>query len=73
MAEVVFDLVLDFFAFIGGVFHWLFFLGKKKFKEVMEKELINGIIGFVIFVLLLIVFRSYLKSAFLFLIHKLIQ
>jgi large-conductance mechanosensitive channel len=44
----IFDLIIGFFQLIGGCVRWLFFLGKKKLKVLLEQEFINGVIGFLI-------------------------
>lgn len=58
----LFGLIGSLFSFIGGLFRWLFFLGKKPLKQLMEQEIMNGFIGFgIVVVLIWLLFTQVLK------------
>lgn len=68
--ELIFDIVTGAFCYLGAFFHWAVFWGRKPFSNVVESELINGLIGFVMAVVLFFVFKNYVLELILYFINK---
>ncbi|TDP00170.1 hypothetical protein [Flavobacterium sp. 245] len=44
--------------YLGALFHWSVFFGKKSFQNVLQSSFINCIIGILAIVLIVIVFKN---------------
>jgi len=44
--------------YLGAVFHWLVFFGRKSFQKVLESSFINSIIAIIVLILIFILFKN---------------
>ncbi|MRX70305.1 hypothetical protein SAMN06265349_101690 [Flavobacterium resistens] len=56
--------------YLGALFHWLAFFGRKSFQKVLESGFINSIIGIIVLVLIVILFKNEVLHLILYLIKK---
>jgi H+/Cl- antiporter ClcA len=68
--NTIFELIGICLGYIGAVFHWILFLGKKSFSKVIEHRFINGLVGFVVLVILILAFKGFVLELILQLINK---
>ncbi|MEN2412610.1 hypothetical protein [Flavobacterium mesophilum] len=56
--------------YLGAVFHWLVFFGRKSFQKVLESSFLNSLIAIIAIILIVILFKNEVLHLILSLIKK---
>lgn len=64
------ELIGKIFSLIGAGFMWLVCLGRKPFNELLKMEAFSGIVGFLLIVVNIILFKNYILKFILQLIQN---
>ncbi|MEO6175050.1 MAG: hypothetical protein ABIP27_07855 [Flavobacterium circumlabens] len=62
--------IIEALGYLGAMVHWLLFFGKKPFQKVLQNNIINGFVGLLLIILIIVVFKNEVLKILLYLINN---
>lgn len=62
--------IIETIGYLGALVHWLLFFGKKPFQKVLQSNVLNGFIGLLIIILIIVLFKNEILKLLLYLINN---
>ena len=70
IGDTIVGAIIESLGYLGALFHWLLFFGRKPFYKVLQSTFLNSLAGIVIITVLIILFKNEVLELILYFVNK---